>query len=254
MNWNTIAISQQGEGHRMMALPCQDSSTILETENGTIIGVVCDGAGSAKYSDCGARVVSLQLQHYLSISFFQDLLMNKMFRKAVAQYMVKGCRETLTDLARVMSCETDDLACTVLAFVARRNRMVAFQIGDGFIVARFHKTKAFRLLFPPQRGEYANQTYFITTPNVLQRIQIGHWRRRVDFLCAATDGLERVALNTRKGRPHPPFFSPFDDFLRSATGREKTTQVSEFLANPQLRSRCDDDLTLLLARRKETPS
>ena len=55
MTWKAIARSAIGTSHKKQQLPCQDYGN-YKIINGTIIGVVADGAGSAKYSDIGAKL------------------------------------------------------------------------------------------------------------------------------------------------------------------------------------------------------
>ena len=55
MNWKAIARSAIGTSHIKQQMPCQDYGD-YKIINNAIIGVVADGAGSAKYSDVGAKL------------------------------------------------------------------------------------------------------------------------------------------------------------------------------------------------------
>lgn len=55
MNWKAIARSAIGTSHTKQQMLCQDYGD-YKIVNDAIIGVVADGAGSAKYSDIGAKL------------------------------------------------------------------------------------------------------------------------------------------------------------------------------------------------------
>ena len=55
MNWKAIARSAIGTSHIKQQMPCQDYGDYKIIDD-AIIGVVADGAGSAKYSDVGAKL------------------------------------------------------------------------------------------------------------------------------------------------------------------------------------------------------
>lgn len=88
------------------------------------------------------------------------------------------------------------------------------QIGDGFIVTRNRKPKSeYKLLFHPSKGEYANETTFVTAANALEKMQVKTLFEKQQFICAASDGLERIAINLKDLQPHPPFFKMFERAL-----------------------------------------
>ena len=48
---------------------------------------------------------------------------------------------------------------------------------------------------------------------------------------------------------HGPFFDPFFRWLKKTDERDRTEQLSKFLRSDTVRSRTNDDVTLLLAMR-----
>jgi hypothetical protein len=103
-------------------------------------------------------------------------------------------------------------------------------------------------LFPPDRGEYANETAFLTDSDALERARLRLVAAPQSFLCAATDGLEGVSIERRAMAPHAPFFKPLDDYILSARDeRQARLDIRAFLASARLEARSDDDKTLLLS-------
>lgn len=101
----------------------------------------------------------------------------------------------------------EDLACTLLVFVATPNWVAAMQIGDGFIAVRCQQ-EAYQLLFPPDKGEYINETTFVTSANALRSLRVEVRIGKPEYIFAATDGLERVAIWMSDFTPFAPFFAP----------------------------------------------
>ena len=66
-----------------------------------------------------------------------------------------------------------------------------------------------------------------------------------------TDGLENLVLenNGYQRTPHGPFFKSMYDWLNRSDEPDRTAQLGEFLASERVRSRTNDDVTLLLAMR-----
>jgi hypothetical protein len=67
------------------------------------------------------------------------------------------------------------------------------------------------------------------------------------FLCAATDGLERVAVRLHDWQPYAPFFQPFEAcLLQLPTAVEQYSYLKTFLESERLNAKTDDDKTLLV--------
>ena len=94
------------------------------------------------------------------------------------------------------------------------------------------------------RGEYVNETYFITRDRALSQLSTAS--RFTSGLCGvvlSTDGLERVAVQRRA--PYAPFFQ---SVLRFAEAPEASSDaVADFLTSVE--DRKGDDKTLLIATR-----
>jgi hypothetical protein len=167
--------------------------------------------------------------------------------EAFAQDCLRAILDALQAEAKRRKTPLGALSCTFLAAIIRQGKTLLIHVGDGGIVLG-RAGKALELVSAPQTaGEYANQTYFVTSANPRPHIQT------LDHVpaCIAvfSDGVEMLALNLREKTPHAPFFNPFFRKLATETERhEKTNQaLANFLASPKVNERTDDDKTLALA-------
>lgn len=130
--------------------------------------------------------------------------------------------------------------------VATPTWVAAMQIGDGFIVVR-SKQEQLQLLFPADKGEYINETTFVTSTNALDRMKVSVRSLRPEFICASTDGLERVAIRMSNNIPFTPFFQPLEEYMQETSYPEQSDEyLIGFLDSDRLNARTDDDKTLLL--------
>jgi hypothetical protein len=121
------------------------------------------------------------------------------------------------------------------------------QIGDGFLVVSLQDEPSYQLLFHPDKGEFINETSFITSGNALDRMKVNVLMGKQKFICASTDGLENVSLSSRNWLPFSPFFKPLETYIKQTNNPEINKQyLINFLGSERLQSRTDDDITLLL--------
>lgn len=250
-NWMTVTAGARGTAHVENGLPCQDYALVQVTNEGVVLGAVADGAGSAPHSARGAHLAASTAVRFMRSKSRQvwNTLSAAEARSAWIK-TVQGVRTRLEDHARLKGYGLSDLACTLIAFVATPERMLAMQIGDGFIVTRGAGREEFRLLFDPAHGEYANETTFVTCGDATKVVQTGIWDERPQFICASTDGLERLGLDLVRGgpEPHTAFFRCFEQFLAGRPGRaEAKRELGAFLDSERVNARVTDDKTLLLA-------
>ena len=104
----------------------------------------------------------------------------------------------------------------------------------------------------PAKGEYGNETFFITDENFLQQLHIQRLEQLPDDVTLFTDGLEGIALNIAKQEAHLPFY---DSFYRVLSQREAGYQIDlenhlkGWLQSDLVNSRTDDDKSLVLISR-----
>jgi hypothetical protein len=255
--WRTVCQSAIGSFHVQTGLPCQDYGAYQTLGKDILIGAVADGAGSAKHSDLGAKVAV-----ETAIQFIVDLVdeqkaENQAFAESGSEKTLSAVFERFFPLlltkvqkkfdavTKGFDVEFPELATTLLVFIATSKWLAAMQIGDGFILIK-PMGEAYQLLFHPDKGEYINETTFITSTNASEEMQIAVLAKPVEFICAATDGVEKVAINYVNWQPFPPFFQPLEQYLQ-ATEHPLEQDLKEFLERKELNNRTTDDKTLLLA-------
>ncbi|MEH2313868.1 MAG: PP2C family serine/threonine-protein phosphatase [Nostoc sp.] len=255
MKWKAVARSAIGTSHQKQGIVCQDYGKYCIFDD-VIVGAVADGAGSAKYSDVGSKLAVETVIKYLgriseylqkrkrcwqNISQeFSQTEADKLFTKTVKKVIVE-----LGKQAAKRDYSVNDLACTLLVFVATPDWVAAMQIGDGFIVRRSQESE-YELLFQPDKGEFANETTFITSTNALKDMRVKVIPKKQEFICASTDGLEKVAIRLSDWKPFLPFFKPLEEYLHESVNPKEDKYLIEFLNSERLNSRTDDDKTLLL--------
>lgn len=257
-HWKAVAHSTIGVLHQEHGILCQDYANYRLLEHGVMVGAVADGAGSAKHSDVGARLaVETALQYFSRMGTFiqgrkrcgekfTQPFSKQEAEKHFARLLQQKVRVRLEQKAEKDGYALQDLACTLLCFIATPYWTVAMQIGDGFLVVRA-ESQDYQLLFSPDKGEFANETTFVTSVNALDDMQVDVIPYPLEFICAATDGLERVALRVRDWEPFAPFFNPLSEYLKETPNPEEDKAYLEsFLDSERLNQKTHDDKTLLL--------
>jgi hypothetical protein len=244
--------------------------------NQTLVAAVADGAGSAALAERGADIAVKTVVDFLSCQLDDGRLdYDAMLREAAVE-----ARETVLAEARRCGAEPRDLASTLLVTVVGPDSGSALQIGDGAIVVSDggngwgwvfwpqrgeyanqisnpnRDTTRFRWIFWPQRGEYANTTYFLTDTDALERLRVAPRLGKVTDIALMTDGLESLALRYASTAVYGPFFRgmfrPILDAGEASVNKDReikhlSASLDRFLSSDRVRSRTDDDVSLVLA-------
>jgi hypothetical protein len=249
MKWQAVAKSVIGTKHIKSETPCQDYSAykVIDQES-VIIGAVSDGMGSAKFSEIGSKLaVRTTLKYLHKVAVWRYKVDENTWKKHCEKLLIE-VRNKLNIYAQKKEVNIDDLACTLIAFVATPQRLVAMQIGDGLIVVRSND-EDYELLFQPDKGEFLNETTPVTSSTAVGEMLFCVKSKAYDFICAATDGVEHLGLDkkTQKWKPYEKFFQGLEESIFSNnTLQHKEREVDDFLNDENLNKRTDDDKTLLL--------
>ena len=125
-----LSTSVKGALHRAKSIPCQDYSCSKTNQN-KLVAVVSDGAGSAKYSKIGAKIICNTLC---------DILINsdiKNIKKDVSN-AIKIARQKLILHKHNKSKSQLDLinfSATIVGVFYHKNKGMFFHIGDGAGIA-----------------------------------------------------------------------------------------------------------------------
>jgi hypothetical protein len=252
--WRVCGASVQGTSHRDDEIPCQDAHGYRVLTDGTLIVVVADGAGSASYSQYGSsRAVSGALPS-LSLRLAanrprddDEASWERLFRESFAD-----ARASLISYAVVNQLEPRSLATTLVCAVVTESLLIVGQIGDGTIVAETTEGTLLTVS-QPVRGEYANETHFLSQEDALDQLRITRGPASPTAIVLMTDGLLRLALRLPSHEPHEPFFRPILGYVAQlgVDVDEKTAndRLGAFLDSERVNQRTDDDKTLVVARR-----
>jgi hypothetical protein len=246
-DWTWARAKCRGVSHIKAEVKCQDALTCLAPTPGSLVAVVCDGAGSAALGGEGAsltcRTIARKAAEYLRAH-------SELPDDETLWSWTDEVRENLSLASANRGVGRKSFAATLVAVIATPSSYVSLHIGDGGIVGRNISSGGWQTVSWPEHGDYASTTYFITDePEV--RMRVTRQERNFDALAIFSDGIERLALSFAKTEPHGPFFDSM--FRAVGASRAKgcdldlSRKLAGFLDSPAINSRTDDDKSLILA-------
>ena len=246
--YTTASAVVTGSDHLRTGTICQDAAAIRHEAEALLVAV-SDGAGSARHPELGAKLAVETAIAYLAAQPTPD-----------AGALVEHVQAALRAEAARLEVPLSALSCTLLAAKVGPDTAFFAQVGDGAIVTRDDSTLT--LVFPPHKGEHANETRFVTASDAAAHVQTATLPAPAG-LAMLTDGLERQALDLNSGTPFAPFFAPFFAALAELASpsttpapelesaeTELSTELAAFLASPRVAEATGDDVTLVLALRR----
>ncbi|WP_052402542.1 PP2C family serine/threonine-protein phosphatase [Muricoccus aerilatus] len=249
-----------GTSHLRTGTECQDfhAVNLVAASSGSevVIAAAADGAGSAKRSLNGARQACYTFFECAQLAVAQLGQSLDFLHDGFALDTLEDVRARIAELAKESEEPLSAYACTMLGAIVADHAAFFLQIGDGAIVYRMRdaETAVWRLALSPQRGEFANETIFVTRGDVAQRISVARVAGPIAEFALLTDGIEHLAVKMATGEPHARFFEHVFAGLRAAPGTGTATiheaWLEAFLASPQVCARTDDDKTLILCSRQ----
>jgi len=248
--WRHLGHSLQGASHKGEDSPCQDSHAVRifgDAPDCALVACVADGAGSAKYGGEGSAIVCERIVAN-GAAFFESCGNFDSLQVEDVESWCNDARQTIEAVAELRECKIREFATTLCAAIVTPSRSCFFQIGDGAMI--LCSGGVYGVVFWPQSGEYANSTNFLTAKNFQDHLEFLATTIAISDLALFTDGLERLALLFDCQTPHPPFFEPLFQTLRSTDDPEDLSKdFCHFLESDSVAARSDDDKTLVLASR-----
>lgn len=247
--------SSIGPAHLHLGLPCQDAflgQKIGDREGREyFLGIVSDGAGCSRYGDLGAQKlvesVAHSLSKTLSVQGFESI-QKECILNWVLEFQVQ-----IEEECKALLRNPEDYACTLVACILGPQGQLFFQIGDGAIIAKSHN--CIGVVFWPERGEYANSTYFATQKDVAQHLQFYRLDQTIDHIALMSDGMQGMCLNNQQMTCSESIFGKFWEFLAQAPEEDfdlLQTVIDNFLVDPKVQIRSDDDKTLYCISKRKT--
>jgi hypothetical protein len=250
-DWRILAASVPGTSHGKTGTPCQDAHAYRQL-NGTAVLVAADGAGSADRSAQGAATAAETAANVLADALAWGWPASEPEWQAVFERVYQQARAAVVYMAEAQALAPRSFASTLLCVAASDQGLAVAQLGDGLAVATLDGGDWY-LAATPQRGEYANETYFLTQAGSLPPVDVRLYAEPVQAVAVMTDGLLRLVLDMNRNQPHRPFFQPLLAFAAQVSDPgEANAQLTAFLGSERVNARTDDDKTLVLAARQST--
>jgi serine/threonine protein phosphatase PrpC len=253
--WRVVGASVAGSAHLLHGLPCQDRHVVkvMPDAAGTdiLLVAVADGASFAKCADAGADI---------AVEGFLNRVQNAIAARPFAHVSVVDCRDwllatrqLLLDAAAADGLLPRDLAATFAAAVVAPDAAFALQIGDGIIAAQTAGDRPWHIAFWPQKGEYYNETRFLTDQDATSHVLVSRLEVGITRLAVCSDGLEALCLIRAERAVFSPFF---DEIARTVlavpdeSANELNPALERYLGSDAVNDVTDDDKTLVLAARR----
>ena len=245
--WRVVHAKATGTSHLSSGLPCQDAIDWRMLPCGLLAVGLADGAGSAAMAETGANLAVITALQVLENTRANQTPADMSAWGEAIQAAVRGARDCLLMEAETANLAPNTYATTLTCLVAAGNWLVLGQVGDGVLIARTPQGDHYTLS-QAQRGEYANETVFLTMPDALDRAYIQAVELDLAGLAVMSDGLLRLAVQLPGYTPHSPFFLPLWIFAaQDKPSNMANTQLGEFLSSERVCSRTDDDKSLFIA-------
>lgn len=244
MAWRWASASVIGTSHIHSGDRLQDAYIVSELCDGSILAIVSDGAGSAKFGARGAWLIC----RFLSVRFREWMRGNSdLPTNDELIDWIDELRDLIFKTAKQRESTPRQFAATLAAIVVTQNDILTLHIGDSAIVAR--SDAGWDVLCWPENGEYASSTYFVTD-DLEPRLKIARHERKYDAFALFSDGVGDLALSQLDQSAYPRFFDPVFRPVDSAEGEGRLIELSEkltsYLASSSVCERTDDDKTLIL--------
>ena len=249
--WRVVHAKATGTSHINSGLPCQDAVAWRLLPSGLLAIGLADGAGSAAMAETGANLAVTAALQVLEDSDVNQAPEDIPAWGEAVQAAFRGARDCLLVEAKTAGLTPNTFATTLTCLIAAGNWLVLGQVGDGVLVTRTPQGDHYTLS-QPQRGEYANETVFLTMPDAFDRAYFQAVELDLAGLAVMSDGLLRLAVQLPDYTPYKPFFSPLWRFAsKSEPGALANEQLGEFLKSERVCSRTDDDKSLVIAVNNE---
>ena len=262
-SWQVYGASSIGKSHIDSNLPNQDSIYLQKTQDG-MVAVVCDGAGSAKFSQAGAAffsqsigkmLLSLGVSRSVSISGTAFDLVQ------VRQQIIEQLLQIRLDLQSQLPAESSlrDYHTTFTGLLIHSNHQaILVQIGDSplitsqFVVRHPHIDYFTNLQVygDDSKNEYVNETHFITQDNWQSFLRVEPIDlSQVDCLALMSDGCADLVFEGASVTPkiYRPFFGNLlFNLTQSQSSQQGSAIIEQALGNPATYRLTGDDKSLVV--------
>lgn len=266
-SWEVYGASSIGKSHIDSNLPNQDSIYLQKTEHG-MVAVVCDGAGSAKFSQAGAAFFSQSIgKMLLSLGVGLNVSRSVSHRGIavdlvqVKQQIIEQLSQIRLDLQSQLPAESSlrDYHTTFTGLLIHSNHQaILVQIGDSplitsqFVVRHPHIDYFTNLQVygDDSKNEYVNETHFITQDNWQSFLRVEAIDlSQVDCLALMSDGCADLVFEGASVTPkiYRPFFGNLlFNLTQSQSSQQGSAIIEQALGNPATYRLTGDDKSLVV--------
>lgn len=277
-HWQAFGASSIGKAHIDSGLPNQDS-IFYHKDAEFCVAVVCDGAGSARFSQDGSKFFSQAVANYL-ISLGKNLInaipnheirasaieeVNRLINHghlSNSQFYAEKLNIIRQRLVEQSSNEASlrDYHTTVTAVLLLEplHKALLIQVGDSplltsqFVVNEHHIDyfNNLQLFGDDSKNEYVNETHFITQDNWQDFLRV-QWLdvANVDLIALMSDGCADLVLQGASQTPkiYRPFFGNLlFNVCQSQTGEQGSAMIEQAIGNPATYRLTGDDKSLII--------
>ncbi|MCG8147676.1 protein phosphatase 2C domain-containing protein [Moraxella sp. PS-22] len=260
-SWQVYGASSIGKSHIDSSLPNQDSIYLQKNEHG-IAAVVCDGAGSAKFSQAGAAFFSQSIgKMLLSLGVSRSVSGIALDLGQLKQQIIEQLSQIRLDLQSQLPAESSlrDYHTTFTGLLIHSNHQaILVQIGDSplitsqFVVRHPHIDYFTNLQVygDDSKNEYVNETHFITQDNWQSFLRVEPIDlSQVDCLALMSDGCADLVFEGASITPkiYRPFFGNLlFNLTQSQSSQQGSAIIEQALGNPATYRLTGDDKSLVV--------
>ncbi len=241
VKYKTAFAFVQGRSHIEKNIPCQDYVQSV-TSNGITVLSLADGAGSAQYSNIGAKISVEIMNEYFSV-FFDDLY--EMDDSSIKEMLSQIIHESLEEEVIEKQIVLKDLSSTLLFVAVNDSKYIAGHIGDGIIgyMSSIEKYMTIDVLSFPEKGEYHNSTFFTTNQNVQEHFRIYRGAmENIEGFILMSDGSDESLFNRHEERFAPAverFFEWMSEYSPETVSKALHKNIEE-----KIRLKTTDDCSV----------
>ena len=287
MVFHLAAYRVRGASHRKAHTPCQDAcrvGVVQTTHDGgeaeLVVGAIADGGGSRPLSHIGARLSVSFAASSMKLAWNAETLQRASAAELDVYWraLYEDCRRLLQVEAEARDLVDGDgaasigaLACTLIAFMATRERCAMAQVGDGFLVVGRPSIVAggedqtavdYQLAVQNRASERASEVIWLTETSWESDFRTRLLDGPIDLIVASSDGMEKAVLTVSPEQPdmlhpHMRYFEQLREGCKQTVvealnaGGQSDVVLERYLADvltsPRLDDRTDDDKSMVLA-------
>src|SRR5208337_2380058 len=162
--WMTAGAAVVGRAHEQQGAGCQDCVGYSDTSKFSAVALA-DGAGSAKYASEGAGIAVNVLLRIIERSFSS---FSQQPSDSIGKLIISSMADGIESAAQTAGVAPREFASTLLFAATGGGFLIAGQLGDGLIAVQ--KNGRMVPLCEPAKGEFKNETVFVTSPNAAKHI------------------------------------------------------------------------------------